>query len=161
MGGGEVDLSTFFFSNLSKLPLSLSLSYPGFYTFAELIDTLYRPHASLPWSSTKKKKRHFSLKICSSLSLLSPPNSTMSTAWQRFTYWLKSGPPAPGTAQRRLSTSTQKTFKRNPLTDLPLDDYLVKQLDASWTKLLANVHPNGSTPGAVVASPSKAKPDYW
>ncbi|GAA6006136.1 hypothetical protein JCM11491_002044 [Sporobolomyces phaffii] len=91
----------------------------------------------------------------------------MSTAWQRFTYWFKNGPPAPGTAARRRSASTslagsqQAPIRRNPLVDLAFEEFLAKQLEASWVKLLDNVHPAGTTPGAIVASPSKAKPDYW
>ncbi|GAA5859524.1 hypothetical protein JCM8547_006862 [Rhodosporidiobolus lusitaniae] len=49
----------------------------------------------------------------------------------------------------------------NPLVDLPLDQFLDKQYVTSWTKLLANVNPAGTEPGCVVASPSKALPDYW
>ncbi|GAA5939501.1 glycoside hydrolase family 15 protein [Sporobolomyces koalae] len=94
----------------------------------------------------------------------------MSTLWQRISYFLKAGPPAPGTAARRRSASTSlnsapatgsSPARKNPLTDLAFEEFLDKQLEASWTKLLANVHPAGTTPGAIVASPSKAKPDYW
>ncbi|GAA5906793.1 glycoside hydrolase family 15 protein [Sporobolomyces salmoneus] len=97
----------------------------------------------------------------------------MSTFLQRLSYWFKNGPAAPGTAARRRSASTSissssppssptsASVRKNPLVDLPLEEFLAKQLDASWTKLLANVHPEGTTPGAIVASPSKAKPDYW
>ena len=158
MGGGEVDLSTFFFEFVQASSLPFPLLPRIRHVCGVNRYTLPTPRKLTLEFHEKKSVTSLALSpLTSHLSF----NSTMSTAWQRFTYWLKSGPPAPGTAQRRLSTSTQKTFKRNPLTDLPLDDYLVKQLDASWTKLLANIHPNGSTPGAVVASPSKAKPDYW
>ncbi|GAA6062540.1 hypothetical protein JCM10212_004306 [Sporobolomyces blumeae] len=87
----------------------------------------------------------------------------MATAWQRFVQYFRSGPTAPGTAARRRSSasSSQRPQEPNPLVDLPLAEFLDKQLDASWRKLLANVHPDGTLPGVVVASPSKAKPDYW
>lgn len=90
----------------------------------------------------------------------------MSTFLQRLSYWFKNGPPSPGSAARRRSASTsisqsQAPVRKNPLVDLPLEEFLSKQLDASWVKLLDNVHPEGTTPGAIVASPSKAKPDYW
>lgn len=98
----------------------------------------------------------------------------MSNFLQRLSYWFKNGPPSPGTASRRRSASTSisqppaaassaagPVVRRNPLVDLPLEEFLTKQFDASWVKLLDNVHPEGTVPGAVVASPSKAKPDYW
>ena len=49
----------------------------------------------------------------------------------------------------------------NPLKDLSLEAFIAKQTPTAWTRLLANIHPAGTLPGCVVASPSKALPDYW
>ncbi|BGP26472.1 glucoamylase, glycoside hydrolase family 15 protein [Rhodotorula toruloides] len=49
----------------------------------------------------------------------------------------------------------------NPLIDLALDDFLAFERDVAWKRLLGNVNPEGTSQGCVVASPSKALPDYW
>ncbi|BGP42037.1 hypothetical protein JCM10449v2_006039 [Rhodotorula kratochvilovae] len=62
-------------------------------------------------------------------------------------------------ATRSLPAPTKATH--NALVDLPLEAFIARQTPVAWTRLLANIHPEGSSPGCVVASPSKALPDYW
>lgn len=45
--------------------------------------------------------------------------------------------------------------------DLSFDDFLQQQSRIAWQHLRDNIHPSGTAPGCVVASPSKSKPDYW
>ena len=49
----------------------------------------------------------------------------------------------------------------HPDSSLSLDQFVQRQSRISLNNLLANVHPKGTAPGCVVASPSKYKPDYW
>lgn len=49
----------------------------------------------------------------------------------------------------------------NPLVKLPLEEFIARQTPFAWERLTANIFPEGTTPGCVVASPSKALPDYW
>lgn len=143
-------------------------------SFSPYSDNLIDKNSALgPPTEQKKTSSLFNLPSSSSfiVSLLSNEIKIpeMSTFLQRLSYWFKNGPAAPGTATRRRSASTSSTsisqsvqvVRRNPLVDLPLEEFLSKQLDASWCKLLDNVHPEGTTEGVVVASPSKSKPDYW
>lgn len=58
-----------------------------------------------------------------------------------------------------LPPATKATV--NPLKELSLEAFIAKQTPTAWTRLLANIHPAGTLPGCVVASPSKALPDYW
>lgn len=44
---------------------------------------------------------------------------------------------------------------------LSFEDWLKWQEGKAWKGLLANIHPEGTVPGCVVASPSKVLPDYW
>ncbi|KAK4047879.1 hypothetical protein OIO90_006040 [Microbotryomycetes sp. JL221] len=44
---------------------------------------------------------------------------------------------------------------------LPLSMFIGKQERTSWQRLLDNIHPQGTDPGCVVASPSREQPDYW
>lgn len=47
----------------------------------------------------------------------------------------------------------------------PIEDWINKQEPIAWAKLQKNIHPKGTAPGCVVASPSRAKnsqePNYW
>ncbi|BGP34199.1 hypothetical protein JCM10296v2_006014 [Rhodotorula toruloides] len=76
-------------------------------------------------------------------------------------------PPSQPQQQRPQSTVAQDTrpaarkSPHNPLVDLPLDEFLRFERDVAWKRLLANVNPEGTSKGCVVASPSKALPDYW
>ncbi|GAA5832771.1 hypothetical protein JCM11251_005756 [Rhodosporidiobolus azoricus] len=71
--------------------------------------------------------------------------------------------PAGGSAaqQKAPAKKAARTAVHNPLIDLSLDDFLKQQTSVAWQRLLANVHPEGTEAGCVVASPSKALPDYW
>ncbi|KAK4698312.1 glucoamylase, partial [Phenoliferia sp. Uapishka_3] len=51
--------------------------------------------------------------------------------------------------------------KPNPNANLTLDEWIKWQEKKSWSGLLANIHPEGTVEGCVVASPSKVLPDYW
>lgn len=44
---------------------------------------------------------------------------------------------------------------------LSFEEWMAKQYDVSFEKLLANISPAGAAKGAVVASPSKQDPDYF
>lgn len=50
-------------------------------------------------------------------------------------------------------------------TTVAVGDFLDTETPIAWQRLLKNVHPKGTAPGCVVASPSKAKnsqePNYW
>ncbi|GAA6014992.1 hypothetical protein JCM10207_008696 [Rhodosporidiobolus poonsookiae] len=72
-----------------------------------------------------------------------------------------SGGSAPSTQSSTPARKAPRKAVHNPLIDLPLSDFIGKQTSTAWAKLLANVHPDGTEPGCVVASPSKALPDYW
>ncbi|GAA5954640.1 hypothetical protein JCM21900_006089 [Sporobolomyces salmonicolor] len=79
------------------------------------------------------------------------PRSTVTSSWNQPT------PPLPQSEPAKQ----QETLPHNPLVDLPLEEFLEKEYETAWKRLLANIHPEGTAPGSVVASPSKAKPDYW
>uniref|UniRef100_A0A0K3CET8 glucan 1,4-alpha-glucosidase n=1 Tax=Rhodotorula toruloides TaxID=5286 RepID=A0A0K3CET8_RHOTO len=64
------------------------------------------------------------------------------------------------TAARDTRPAARKS-PHNPLVDLPLDEFLRFERDVAWKRLLVNVNPEGTSKGCVVASPSKALPDYW
>lgn len=51
--------------------------------------------------------------------------------------------------------------KPNALVQLPLEDFIARETAFAWERLLDNIHPEGTMPGCVVASPSRALPDYW
>ncbi|GAA5889397.1 hypothetical protein JCM6882_000731 [Rhodosporidiobolus microsporus] len=73
-------------------------------------------------------------------------------------------PSSSGGAPAQQAAPARKAARaavHNPLTDLPLSDFLTKQHATAWERLLSNVHPEGTEAGCVVASPSKALPDYW
>ncbi|GAA5993091.1 hypothetical protein JCM10908_003102 [Rhodotorula pacifica] len=64
-------------------------------------------------------------------------------------------------ATKSASTRNIRKAEPNPLVKLPLADFIAKQTPFAWERLTANIFPEGTTPGCVVASPSKALPDYW
>ncbi|GJN92581.1 hypothetical protein Rhopal_005611-T1 [Rhodotorula paludigena] len=74
---------------------------------------------------------------------------------------VKSATPAKEPSTAPSSLPEPGKAPHNPLVDLALEDFLAKQAGTAWQRLLDNVHPEGSSPGCVVASPSKALPDYW
>ncbi|GAA5867108.1 hypothetical protein JCM3774_004397 [Rhodotorula dairenensis] len=64
-------------------------------------------------------------------------------------------------AAAATTTSDIRKAEPNPLVKLPLEEFIAKQTPFAWERLTANIFPEGTTPGCVVASPSKALPDYW
>ncbi|GAA5935112.1 hypothetical protein JCM3775_004705 [Rhodotorula graminis] len=78
-----------------------------------------------------------------------------------------SNQPAPAASTQKKHASTAASLPpatkstANPLKELSLEAFIAKQTPTAWTRLLANIHPAGTLPGCVVASPSKALPDYW
>lgn len=48
-----------------------------------------------------------------------------------------------------------------PLRDVSLNTFIDKEVRIAWHRLLDNIHPEGTEPGCVVASPSRDKPNYW
>ncbi|GAA5969633.1 hypothetical protein JCM11641_008186 [Rhodosporidiobolus odoratus] len=80
----------------------------------------------------------------------------------------KAAPHASSTSTTPNQSTTPKQDRaaarkavHNPLVDLPLDEFVEQEKKVAWNRLLENVHPEGTSPGCVVASPSKALPDYW
>ncbi|BGP18495.1 hypothetical protein JCM10213_001189 [Rhodosporidiobolus nylandii] len=70
-------------------------------------------------------------------------------------------PPSTKPQTKPQAKKAARQAEHNPLVDLPLADFLASEKRTAWTRLLANVQPEGASPGCVVASPSKALPDYW
>jgi len=74
-------------------------------------------------------------------------------------------PAAPSAAKEDQSTAQSlpapAKATHNPLKDLSLEAFIEKQTHTAWKRLLANIHPQGTSPGCVVASPSRALPNYW
>jgi len=69
------------------------------------------------------------------------------------------------TLQQALSTVLSLAFFVSiPLTSVFADsrtEWVSQQESQSWERLLQNVAPAGTTPGTVVASPSREAPNYW
>lgn len=66
-------------------------------------------------------------------------------------------------------TNTYRTFAgimtgASPSAE-PIQAWIDKQEPIAWTKLQKNIHPKGTAPGCIVASPSRAtnklEPNYW
>jgi glucoamylase len=55
------------------------------------------------------------------------------------------------------------TYLSRPHPDaaLSFDEFIKHQGVLSWRYLLQNIHPAGTAPGCVVASPSRSKPNYF
>lgn len=61
-----------------------------------------------------------------------------------------------------LQLGITTTRKEEPYdAQLTFEQFLERQAELSWEHLRANIHPKGTAPGCIVASPSKNKPDYW
>ncbi|RKO84735.1 Six-hairpin glycosidase-like protein [Blyttiomyces helicus] len=65
-----------------------------------------------------------------------------------------------------FSLSVSKTHVSQPLpvdngTDHELERWLEREVAVAWERLLANIHPDGTAVGVVVASPSREHPNYW
>ncbi|CEQ42373.1 SPOSA6832_04191, partial [Sporobolomyces salmonicolor] len=81
---------------------------------------------------------------------------------RRIWWFMRTGPRPRSTVTSSLNQPTlplpqnepakqQETLPHNPLVDLPLEEFLEKEYEMAWKRLLANVHPEGTAPGSVVA----------